>query len=185
MLNTTKRYIGPLLILSGIFVCSIASVSEAQTQLQVDAVTAGGNMATSSNYSVRSSVGQVAVTIASSTNYSAYGGIWPSIFNVKKLTPIDGKNSPPDIPDSYSMEPAYPNPFNPTATIRYALPKADRVRITVYNMLGQRVRVLINKRQNAGHHEVTFHSRQLASGVYLYRIVAGDFTKVKKITLVK
>lgn len=181
----TKQYANSLLLLMGIFLVSLAGRAHAQPQMQVDAITAGGNIATSSNYTVISTVGQVAVTSASSTNISLTAGIWPSIFNVNKLTSIDPENPKQDLPDKFSLDPAYPNPFNPTTRIQYALPEAVKVRLTVYNMLGQQVKVLVNKKQKAGRHAVTFHSSQISSGIYIYRLEAGNFVKVRKMTLVK
>jgi len=185
MIRITKQYAGRLTLFLGLFAICFVNMAHAQPQVQVAAVTAGGNIATSSNYTVRSSVGQVAVSSASSTSYSLSAGIWPSIFNVNKLTSINPENPKQDLPDKFSLDPAYPNPFNPSTRIQYALPEAVNVRLTVYNMLGQQVKVLVNKKQKAGRHAVTFHSSQISSGMYIYRLEAGNFVKVRKMTLLK
>ena len=79
----------------------------------------------------------------------------------------------------------YPNPFNPTTTIRYQLAKGSHVRLTVWNILGRRVVTLVNSNQQKGVHQVTFNASQLASGVYFYRLQAGDRVLVKKMLLMK
>jgi hypothetical protein len=79
----------------------------------------------------------------------------------------------------------YPNPFNPSTTIRYDLPHNSFVNLTVYNKLGQQVTKLVNEQQPAGYHDVVFRGDGLASGVYFYRIQAGDFVASKKLLLLK
>ncbi len=79
----------------------------------------------------------------------------------------------------------YPNPFNPSTTIHYALPHALFVTLTVYNTLGQQLAQLVNEQQQAGHHEVVFRGDGLASGVYFYRLQAGDLVASKKLLLLK
>ncbi|HXX64053.1 MAG TPA: T9SS type A sorting domain-containing protein, partial [Bacteroidota bacterium] len=79
----------------------------------------------------------------------------------------------------------YPNPFNPSTTIQYALPRRSQVTLSVYNTLGQLVSTLVNEEQQAGYHEVKFDGSNIASGVYLYRIQAGDFRQVRRMLVVK
>ena len=80
----------------------------------------------------------------------------------------------------------YPNPVNATATIEYALPKAEKVHLTVFNMLGQEVATLVNgEAMQAGVHSATFNAENLPSGVYYYRINADDFSETKKMLLVR
>lgn len=78
-----------------------------------------------------------------------------------------------------------PNPFNPSTTIRYGLPSRSHVTLTVFNGLGQQVATLVQEEQEARYHEVKFDARNLASGVYFYRLQAGDVVQTKKLVLVK
>ena len=89
------------------------------------------------------------------------------------------------VPGQFVLHQNYPNPFNPSTTIRYEVVKAGPVRLTVYNVLGQQVSVLVDARQSAGSHQVTFNASQLASGLYFYRLRAGNKVFVKKMLLMK
>jgi hypothetical protein len=89
------------------------------------------------------------------------------------------------IPTEYTLFQNFPNPFNPATNIKFALPKASNVKVTVYDAIGKEVRTLVNDYLNAGTHTFEFNARHLASGVYLYRIEADNFVKVNKMLLLK
>ncbi|MFN0156513.1 MAG: T9SS type A sorting domain-containing protein [Bacteroidota bacterium] len=89
------------------------------------------------------------------------------------------------IPTSFVLFQNFPNPFNPNTTIRYGLPVATHVSVRVYNQLGQEVAVLTDEVQAAGYKAAEFDGRNLASGVYYYRMQAGQFSEVKKFLLLK
>ncbi|MCI0715771.1 MAG: T9SS type A sorting domain-containing protein [Chlorobi bacterium] len=90
-----------------------------------------------------------------------------------------------EIPNYYSLSQNYPNPFNPSTTIRFSVPKNTNVTLKVYDVLGKEVAVLVNELKQAGFHTVDFDASHLASGIYFYKIEAGDFNSVKKMILVK
>jgi hypothetical protein len=89
------------------------------------------------------------------------------------------------IPATYSLAQNYPNPFNPITRIRFELPNESFVSLTVYNILGQRVAVLVNDERPAGIYEVQFNGSKLASGVYFYRLNANNYIATKKLLLLK
>jgi hypothetical protein len=95
------------------------------------------------------------------------------------------ESATPPVPSSYALGQNYPNPFNPSTSIRYELPTEGFVRLSVYNLLGQEVAVLVNQDQSAGAHEARFNASMLPSGVYLYRLSAGSFTDTKRMALVR
>ncbi|HET9131665.1 MAG TPA: T9SS type A sorting domain-containing protein, partial [Terriglobia bacterium] len=88
-------------------------------------------------------------------------------------------------PVRFQLEQNFPNPFNPTTAITYELPLTTHVSLTVYDLLGREVATLVRGRMNAGVHRVTFDGSRLSSGVYFYRIRAGEHTETKKLLLVR
>lgn len=91
----------------------------------------------------------------------------------------------PGLPDVYSLAQNYPNPFNPSTTIEYNLPKSENVMLKVYNLLGQEVETLINQTQTAGKYTLRFDASRFSTGVYFYRLQAGQFSQIKKMLLIK
>lgn len=89
------------------------------------------------------------------------------------------------VPAEFSLMQNYPNPFNPNTIISYDLKKYADVKLAVYDILGKEIKVLVNRKQSAGTYEVRFDGTNLASGVYFYKLTAGDFTGTKKMVLVK
>jgi hypothetical protein len=79
----------------------------------------------------------------------------------------------------------FPNPFNPSTTIRYGLPNRSHVTLTVFNTLSQQVALLQNNEQEAGYHEVKFDASGLSSGVYFYRLQVGDFIQTRRLMVLK
>jgi hypothetical protein len=90
-----------------------------------------------------------------------------------------------EIPEGLQLSQNYPNPFNPTTKIDFALPEASQVSLTVYNMIGQQVATLEDGFLSAGQHSVSFDASHLSSGIYLYRLQAGDQVMTRTLTLVK
>lgn len=105
------------------------------------------------------------------------------IIYVKGPVGIDGNLA--GIPEEYGLAQNYPNPFNPVTVIEYSLPVQSEVSLIVYDLRGQEVARLINSTMSAGNHRVSWDASDLASGVYLYRLQAGDFTQTRKMLLLK
>jgi hypothetical protein len=89
------------------------------------------------------------------------------------------------IPAEFQLEQNYPNPFNPSTTMRYGLPNRSHVQMAIFNTLGQQVALLVQGEQEAGYHEVRFDASGLSSGVYFYRLHAGDFVQTRKLLLIR
>lgn len=90
-----------------------------------------------------------------------------------------------EIVEGFQLMQNYPNPFNPATIIQYSVPQMEEVVLKVYNVLGQEVKTLVNEVQTPGTYQVTFDASHLSSGVYFYRLQAGDYTEVKKMMFLK
>lgn len=90
-----------------------------------------------------------------------------------------------DTPQSLLLHQNYPNPFNPSTTIRYELPESQRVKVSVYDMLGREVAVVVDDIKTAGSHSVTWDASEMSSGIYLYVLQTGAFQTTRKMTLMK
>jgi len=100
------------------------------------------------------------------------------------------KETSPDIPTTYSLHHNFPNPFNPETAIRYDLPEQGRVILTIYNVLGRKIKTLVDRKEIAGRYLVSWDGKNdlgdtVTSGVYFYRIQVGDFVQSHKMILVK
>ncbi len=115
----------------------------------------------------------------------AYKLVYAKIGNLEYGTILGVAGSTYILPAEFELKQNFPNPFNPSTTIRYALPTRSHVTLTVFNTLGQAVATLVNESQDAGYHDVRFDASGLASGVYFYRLSAGDFVATKRLALVR
>lgn len=127
-------------------------------------------------FMVRSQIGAT-----SSFLVATYGG---SVFGYN-YTPTDIIQEATIIPNKFILYNNYPNPFNPTTKIKFGLPKTSFAKLILYDIHGREVTTLVSKELQAGYHEVNFNASNLSSGVYFYRIQAGDFYQVKKMILMK
>ncbi len=112
-------------------------------------------------------------------HYYGPDGIW------WKTTPVSVRLTDLETPTSYKLTQNYPNPFNPTTLIGFSVPQASDVSIVIYNSIGEKVEELVNTRKEAGNYFVNWDASQFASGIYFYRMQAGNFVQVKKMMLMK
>jgi photosystem II stability/assembly factor-like uncharacterized protein len=121
-------------------------------------------------------------------SYAQGNGIYApnGIYVIQSLTgDPTGVNVRREIPGSFELLGNYPNPFNPSTTIRYGIPSRTHVSLTLYNALGQIIAVLKDGEEEAGYYSVTFDARDLASGVYLYKLATDRFVGVRKLMVVR
>jgi hypothetical protein len=120
------------------------------------------------------------------TGYRCYADTWPQ-YPSQKVAVVDEQE---ELPHRYSLSHNYPNPFNPTCTIEYSLAKPCRVEITIYNLLGRKVKTLVSSMQPAGPYQVIWDGKNdqgndVASGVYFYRMKTDEYVDVKKMVVLK
>lgn len=107
------------------------------------------------------------------------------ISDVGRISSITGIEDENTSPVGYFLNQNYPNPFNPSTEISFSLAKSSFVTLEVYNSLGQKVAALINDKMNPGSYKVKFNASNLSSGIYYYKIQAGEFHSVKKMLLLQ
>ncbi len=108
-----------------------------------------------------------------------------SAIKVEASVAISLNDEKTDIPDSYQLAANYPNPFNPSTVINYQLPENNHVRLEVFDITGRRVAILVDNHQREGRYQTTFDATGLASGIYIYRMQAGEFVQTRQMVLVK
>ncbi len=158
------------------------------------AITPIGISSTSANAVVIQNDGNI--VIAGNSSYNNYSTFYLIRYTGDQVTGIN-ENVSPNIPYSFVLEQNYPNPFNPTTKLRYSIPflqmghpdksgqVAPSVQLRVFDILGKEVATLVNKEQQPGNYEVEFNASNLSSGVYFYKLQAGNFIQTKKMLLLK
>jgi len=123
--------------------------------------------------------------ISSTNNPNQWANIWETeIWGENKSTSVETIDDAQ--PTDFELLQNYPNPFNPTTKIRFSLPENKKVKLTVFNILGEAVSELVNEEMTMGLHEVNFDAGNLASGIYVYRLdVENQFSDIKKMILLK
>jgi len=124
--------------------------------------------------------GNVYVTGRSEGNGSDYDYVTIKYSQQIGIRPISS-----EIPDDFSLSQNYPNPFNPETKIKFDIPKQSQVRLTVYDILGQKVETLVNEQLKPGTYEVEFEGSRIVSGVYFYNLLTEEFQATKKMILTK
>lgn len=144
----------------------------AQYKISESIFSEGDARISSTDFQINSIIGQTLIGLSGGGNYQL-------------LTDVNNKNDNGQLPDNYKLYDNYPNPFNPTTIIKYNLPSAKHVTLQVYNILGQLISTLVDKTQAAGSYSVSFNALNLNSGMYIYRLKAGNYIKTKKMILIK
>ena len=128
-------------------------------------------------------LGDTTLTFVHNTNFTDIE--WPT-----GVTSVSENRLADNLPTEFALLQNYPNPFNPTTTIKFDLPDNSKIKLSIYNSLGQLVRVLVDKELPAGHHQAVWDGRDfngsvLASGLYFYQIKADKFVKTTRMILMK
>ena len=141
------------------------------------------------SYKLSSSLAQSITGYQEGTSYKVYTGFWNPW--VVEMSPVEWEEFDfSQRPTRFALRQNYPNPFNPSTVIQYALPKSSFVKVEIYNILGQRVRSLVEEEEQPGYKMIQWDGRddsgvEVSSGVYFYKIEAGEFVECRKMTLLK
>ena len=135
--------------------------------------------------------GSYEITITDSLGITYFGGeggeqnlAGAIINNIHYGNLVDVK-TPAEIPSNFYLSQNYPNPFNPTTSIKFSIPRSSFVSIKVYDILGREIKSLVNEEKSPGVYTVKFDGSTLVSGIYFYRLHAGNYTETKKFILMK
>lgn len=159
--------------------------AQAQFALRAGTVgTSGTAQVSGTDVTVRSTLGQPVVGRAAGAGARHGAGFWFG-YLFPQPSGVDVEDPQAEAPATFALEPNYPNPFNPSTTIAYALPEPAEVTLRVYDAFGRTLAVLIDRQQAAGRYTVRFEAGALASGLYLYHIQAGAFEDTRTMLLVK
>ena len=123
---------------------------------------------------------------ASDEEYTVASDVGEFVLSRAAFGAVDGYA----IPDKFALRQNYPNPINPITTLRYDLPEQTHVNITVYEMLGRKVRTILNQQQDPGYKSIIWdatndYGKSVSAGIYLYQIQAGEYMQTKKMVLLK
>ena len=165
-----------------------AAGSSAQVQLLWLSINSGGATEQSStNFAAGLSCGQTVSGVSLSANYRVNFGFWQT--GVTAPTDVQ-EIVTEELPTTYSLSQNYPNPFNPSTVIEFTVPHRSHVELSIYNLLGQRVVTLVDEPMSQGAYRTVWYGREesgrnVATGIYFYRLLAGDFVATKKMVLLK
>lgn len=182
----------PIIALSILLLYIPVFTSEAGYLILSDVVSSSGCEAKSDTYLLGVSIAQPVIGLSSGADYIESAGFWH--WDMSWPGPEVGVKGEPSLdlslPKEYSLSQNFPNPFNPVTSVNYSLPEAVHVRLEIYNILGQKVRTLVEEPQVAGYKTVHWngvddYGRGMASGVYFYRLEAGKYSSSKKLLLLK
>ncbi len=127
-------------------------------------------------------IGKSVVGVSSSDDLIIKGS---NFYNLKYQQSTEVNSNNIKIPSAYSLEQNYPNPFNPVTRIEYSIPKEGYVSLSIYNMLGEKVRQLVDEVKSPGTYIVDWDASAFSSGVYFYNIKSGNYAESKKLTLLR
>lgn len=161
------------------FLTTLPLVMKGQFNISRSSFGNGSGSVVGENNTIHNSLGQTIIGQASNSESNIMIGFWNAN---KTLVDLDENDL---LPNKFELYQNYPNPFNPTTNIKYSIPEASKVLIEVFNILGQRVSVLVDEEKTPGFYVHPFNAANLASGFYVYRISAKNFVDVKKMMLLK
>lgn len=151
----------------------------AQNHIPISVLSNGGEKQSNADYSIMGTLGQIGVDVCTGPNNQIHSGFW---YEYEIATPVVEEET---LPIVYKLEQNYPNPFNPSTVIKFAVPQRSNVIVKIYDILGGELYTLVNEEMEAGWYEKVFRANGNSSGVYIYRMEAGEYISTKKMLLIK
>lgn len=184
---TLMRAPGLLLMLTLLWVAGIRAPNAGATDFVIvnDVIGGGGGAVSGGGTLLVGTAGQFAIGTVSGGDYSLQSGIGHDIHGILWTEVGEDVQQVSSVPSQFSLEQNFPNPFNPTTTIRFALSEPAMVDLTVYNILGQSVKTLVSGDLDPGEYDVTLDATDMPTGVYFYRLTAGPFVQSRKLVILK
>ncbi len=158
-----------------------ATYMNAQHQIPFSVISSGGEKTAGANFMLNQTIGEAFIDKSMNTFHQQYSGFW-YVYKQSIITEI----KPEDLlPTEFKLEQNFPNPFNPSTSIKYAVPEKSHVLIKIYNIVGEEVVLLADEEKDRGWYTISFNAPRLASGIYIYRMQAGNFISTRKMMLLK
>lgn len=157
------------------------SINIAQYQISNRLFSSGGYTTSTANNILSGSIGESFIGYTANATNQQQTGFW-YVYQQTTITDVEDEET---IPLVFNLEQNYPNPFNPATTIKFAVPEKSNVLIKAYDILGSEVATLVNEEMDAGWYEKNFNAKGLASGIYFFRMEAGNFISTKKMILLR
>lgn len=164
--------------------------AEAQVRLRSANLPGASGFAAGTTVRVGVTIGQTLGGFSNDALNANGAGFWYTTLDAITIVSSSIERLGDEIPEQYELHQNYPNPFNPTTRVKYGIPESGQVRLTVFNVLGQIVAVVLDKEQAAGYYEVNWDARsesgvRLPSGLYFYRIDTDGYTATRSMILQK
>ena len=165
--------------LNVLFAFFLISTSSADLYISRSVFGTGTGGGQNPDHFLNGTVGQLAIGKSTGVDWILQSGFWDS-----QQIPTAASDQA-TLPTHFQLTQNHPNPFNPTTTIRYAVPRASEVIITLYDLQGRQVDVLLHDFLDPAGHDLNYQANELSSGVYIYRMQANSFSKTRKFILLK
>lgn len=156
----------------------LAFIAPAQ-QIKNSVFTNGAGVSNNSGFIVNSNISQNFIGLSSNSSIVVGSGFFYGVNYILSVETEEG------LPTEYRLYQNFPNPFNPSTTIKFSIPEPNQVILKIYDIVGSEVTTLLNQQMETGNYSITFNSPQLASGIYFYRMISGNFITVKKMMMLK
>lgn len=167
-----------ILIIAMILTVSITAQAQ-NYSLERMVLCTGGGVSTIGSYINRGVIGQTVSGTSSRGSFVNSVGFWGFLDYSTQV--VEERQ----MPDKFELAQNYPNPFNPATNFEFSIPQDCRVKLEIYNILGQRVATVLDDNLSAGDYKVNWKSDGFASGVYLYRLIAGEYEITRKLTILE